>query len=262
MGDTRNMPKDEKAPPDFPEVPRLGAGTGLEEYYDDGQRSILLDTHGQGLLYYASGKIAAVITKTEKGYDHLFFNDDRDNTFCASFDAYGIASVLYPPGVDQQGGPLPKAPVGVGDAFFRPTGDLFKYEFWQRFGKQEVTHSGRPRMIISPQGGQVFSEGGVEEHVWEWGGILEALEPPLELRLNSAMRLISTCQVDMRITFTTPKINATFQCGLQLKRTDTYLNRNKVEQVVSDPFRGKYELHETVAQKRGKPIVTQGQAVS
>jgi len=117
-------------------------------------------------------------------------------------------------------------------------------------------------MIISPQGGQVFSEGGVVEHTWEWGGILEALDTPLEVRLNSAMRMVSTCQVDIRITLVTPKINATFQCGLQLKRTDTYLNRNKVEQITNGPMRGKYELNETVTQKRGKPIMFKGQPVT
>merc|ERR1712054_363476 len=204
-----------KPPPEIPEVPRLGLGTGLEEYYENGEKAIQLDDLSQGLLYYESGKIAAVTTKTEKGYDHLFFNDDRDNTFCASFDAYGIASVLYPPGVDQAGGPLPKAPVGVGDAFFRPTGDLDKYEFWNRFGKQEVTHSGRPRIIISPQGGQIFSEGGELQHAWDWGGILVPLDQPLEMKLNKSMRLTSTCQIDCRVTINTAKLNnVTFQCGL------------------------------------------------
>jgi len=257
------MPKGKKKMPEIPQIPRLGLGTGVEEHYDNGQRSILLDKHGQGLLYYESGKIAAVITKTEKGYDHLFYNDDKDNTLVASFDAYGIGNILYPPGVDEAGGTLPKAPVGVGDAFYKPTGDTFKYEFWNRFGKQEVTHSGRPRLIISPQGGQMFSEGGVEEYCWEWGGILEPLPQVLEIKLNSSLRMSSSCQVDVRIDLTTPKIKATFQCGLQLKRTDTYLNRNEgISQIKSGPTRGKYELTETVAQKRGKVQTFKGQTCS
>ena len=35
-------------------------------------------------------------------------------------------------------GTLPAGPRGVGDAFIRPTGDMDKYEFWNRFGNQEV----------------------------------------------------------------------------------------------------------------------------
>jgi len=66
----------------------------------------------------------------------------------------------------------------------------------------------------------------------------------------------------LRVTVTTSKLNATFQCGLQLQRIDTYLNRNKAEQITSGPLRGKYELTQTVDQKRGKPIVYKGQAVS
>jgi len=203
-----------------------------------------------------------VITKTEKGYDHLFYNDDPDNTLVASFDAFGIANILYPPGVDEAGGTLGKGPPGVGDAFYRPTGDLDKYAFWNRFGKQQVTHSGRPRIIVSPQGGQIFSEGGVEEMDWEWGGILEPMDPHLEVKMNSAMRLVTSCQVDVRVYLTTSKIDACFQCGLQLKRTDTYLNRNAAEQITSGPLRGKYELHETVKQKRGGYHESHGQKCS
>jgi len=126
----------------------------------------------------------------------------------------------------------------------------------------EVTHSGRPRIIVSPQGGQIFSEGGVEEHVWEWGGILEPLEPNLEVKMNSSMRLITSCQVDVRVTLTTPKINQTFSVGLQLKRVDTYLNRNEVTQIKNGPMRGKYELEETVSQKRGGFHTFKGQKCS
>jgi len=88
------------------------------------------------------------------------------------------------------------------------------------------------------------------------------LDAPMEVRLNSTIRLVTTCQVDVRVTVITSKINATFQCGLQQKRIDTYLNRNKAEQIKSGPLKGKYELHETVSQKRGKKIMFKGQGTS
>eukprot|EP00657_Telonema_sp_P-1_P002565 TRINITY_DN1593_c0_g1_i2.p1 TRINITY_DN1593_c0_g1~~TRINITY_DN1593_c0_g1_i2.p1 ORF type:complete len:248 (+),score=41.07 TRINITY_DN1593_c0_g1_i2:249-992(+) len=169
--------------------------------YENGQVASVFTDDGAGMIYYPSGKPAAVVSVANSYQKRFYFyQNDRNNAMIAAFDERMVGFAT-----EHQG---------------RKPGN---------------------KLILTKDGGKIADAGGSIIRHWKWDqtrqnpGSLPT--EPIVLQMNRELRLtfhkIDECQVK----FSAGDFTQVLDCGLKLKRTDCYLT--KCTTILNGPERGK-----------------------
>jgi hypothetical protein len=172
-------------------------------FYPDGSPALLLSSDGSGIMYYPGGKVAVVIARvpTPNGdkYQRYFYNDDAQSTLLCSFDEHAVGFAFDNSGT-QQG----------------------------------------QRLVLTGSGGVLANNAGRILNEWKWDKRKQgAGTPPQEVkvRLNIHMHFVFFGRDRITVMFNCNGQVRRFECGQQLRRTNTYLD--SCTRASKGPERGK-----------------------
>lgn len=169
--------------------------------FENGQVCAAFTDDGAGMIYYPSGKAAAVVSVASSYQKRFYFyNNDRDNTMLAAFDEkmVGFATEVKK-GVPGQ------------------------------------------KLILTKDGGKVVDAGGYITRHWKWDPSRqnpgELPTEPIVVQLNPQIKVVFEKQDKCEVKYSCEAFSQTLDCGLKLKRTTCYLDGCST--IKSGPERGK-----------------------
>eukprot|EP00656_Telonema_subtile_P050244 TRINITY_DN6461_c0_g1_i7.p1 TRINITY_DN6461_c0_g1~~TRINITY_DN6461_c0_g1_i7.p1 ORF type:complete len:244 (-),score=64.30 TRINITY_DN6461_c0_g1_i7:5-736(-) len=169
--------------------------------YENGQICAAFTDDGAGMIYYPSGKVAAVVSVASSYQKRFYFyNNDRDNTMIAAFDEKMVG---------------------------------FATEYKKRQPGQ--------KLILTKDGGKIADAGGHITQHWKWDQTRqnpgELPTEPIVMVLNPQVTLVFEKQALCEVRYSCEAFERSLDCGLKLKRTTNYLAGCTT--IKSGPERGK-----------------------
>jgi len=187
----------------------------LSENYADGSRAIRFDSLGHGFVYYPSGAIAVVVTKVNDYAKNFFFYADG-----------------------HEGGHLVAFVSNLAEGFaLRANRDTKEQE--------RLIWNSRSGVLLKIRGSNTLLT-----KKWRWSESSEIPPVPIEVQMNDALKMKFSSQDKIIVEFELQSVLKSFDCGLKVKRTDTYLDKKNSRKDITGKFVLRPEKLRSMREKR------------